>query len=651
MTGIADIRARLIAVLAIGMSVFHLYTGAAGIYTVPIQNGVHLAFAMALILLVRPTAAFAFRGGALLAAIYDAAVAMAAAFPLAYRLAYTDYLTAGRFIFVTPLTTLEICLGLAFIVAVLDLCRRQTGWPLVVIVLVFVAYPSFPDLPGIFAHRPYTIDIQLDTQYMSLAGIFSVPLTASAGYIAPFIIFGAFLERSGLGRFVIDFSIGLVGAFRGGPAKVAVIASALTGSISGSAPANVLTTGILTIPMMKRLGYPAYMAGAIEAAASTGGVLMPPVMGTIAFIMAQFTGVPYITIALYALIPASLYFFGVFLTVHWSAVHHGLSGIPREELPDWRDNILRRGHLIIPLFLLIYLMITGYSPQFAVTYSTAAVVIVSWLRRETRMGLRDILAAMENGAKGALIVAIATAAAGMIVGIFELTAIGLKFAQAATGAVNFLIVGMIVTMIVSIVLGMGVPPSVSYIVQVAVTIPMLQFFLTDDGMAKATAVIVSHFFVMYYSALAVLTPPDALASIAAAGVAGSPFMKTASHATRVAFVAFIVPFMFVYRPALLTLGTSWEIVTAISFAALGIAVLSMALEGYALRRLSPLERAVAFVSGGALMAPTVLADIFGLVGLGVLIAMQWISIGARRPAVAAVAQEEPSAAQPHPDEE
>jgi TRAP transporter 4TM/12TM fusion protein len=651
MTGIADIRGRLIAVIAIGMSAFHLYTGAAGIYTVPIQNGVHLAFAMALILLVRPTEPFSFRGGALAAGTYDVLITLAAALPLAYRLANNEYLTAGRFIFVTPLTPLELVFGLAFIVAVLDLCRRQTGWPLVAIVLVFLAYPSFSSLPGIFGHRPYSLSIQLDTQYMSLAGIFSVPLTASAGYIAPFIIFGAFLERSGLGRFVIDFSIGLVGPFRGGPAKVAVIASALTGSISGSAPANVLTTGILTIPMMKRLGYPAYMAGAIEAAASTGGVLMPPVMGTIAFIMAQFTGVPYITIALYALIPAGLYFFGVFLTVHWSAVHHGLSGIPRSELPDWRQNMLRRGHLMIPLFLLIYLMVAGYSPQLSVTYSTAAVVIVSWLRRETRMGLHDIIAAMENGAKGALIVAIATAAAGMIVGVFELTAIGLKFAQAATGAVNFLIVGMIVTMIVSIVLGMGVPPSVSYIVQVAVTIPMLQFFLTDDGMVKATAVIVSHFFVMYYSALAVLTPPDALASIAASGVAGSPFMKTAIHATRVAFVAFIVPFMFVYRPALLTFGTGWDIATAIGFAVLGIAVLSMALEGYSLRRLNPLERAVAFVTGGALIVPTALADIIGLVGLGVFIAMQWFPIGTRKPAVAALAQDEPSAGQARPEDD
>jgi TRAP transporter 4TM/12TM fusion protein len=371
------------------------------------------------------------------------------------------------------------------------------------------------------------------------------------------------------------------------------------------------------------LGYPAYWAGAISAAASTGGIIMPPIMGTVAFIMAQFTGIPYVTIALYALIPACLYFFGVFCTVHWSAVRHNIGGLRKEDLPDWRKSFRARGHLVLPLALLLYLMIAGYSPQFAVTWSIAAVIAVSWLRKETRMTWRDILTALENGGKGALLIAIATAGAGMIVGVFELTGVGLKLAQSATLLVDSLIVGMILTMLVTILLGMGVPPSVSYIVQIAVTIPMLQAFLKADGMAADTTVVVTHFFVMYYAALAVLTPPDALASVAAAGLAGAPFLKTGIHATRVAFVAFVVPFMFVFRPALLTLGTPTEIARDIVFAVLGIFITSMGLEGYGFRKLTLLERILALVSGIALIFPTRSADFIGLGLLVVLIALQW----------------------------
>jgi TRAP transporter 4TM/12TM fusion protein len=614
----------LIAAIAIAMSLFHLYTGAFGMFDVPVQAGVHLAFAMALILLIKPTPPlFAGPAGHAAALTYDAVVAAATAAPLWYRFQYLDYLTSGRFEFVTPLTPLEIGLGVAFVFAVLDLCRRETGWPLVIIIVIALIFPNVPHLPGVFDHEGYSIGIQADTQYMTLAGIFGIPLSASAEYITLFIIFGAFLERSGLGKFVIDFAVGLVGSFRGGPAKVAVVASALHGTISGSAPANVLTVGVLTIPMMKRIGYPAYMAGAIEAAASTGGVIMPPIMGTVAFIMAQFTGLPYVTIALYATIPALLYFFGIFLTVHWSAVRHNIGGLPRSELPDWRANFLARGHLLLPLALLLYLMIQGYSPQYAVTWSIGAVIAVSWLRRGTRMRGQDIVDALINGAKGCLIVAIATAAAGMIVGVFELTGVGLKLTQSATFLVHSLMTGLVLTMVVTIILGMGVPPSVSYIVQVAVTIPMLQHFLREGGMAPDTAVIVTHFFVMYYAALAVLTPPDALASIAASGVAGSPFMKTALHATRVAFVAFIIPYMFVYRPALLTLGTPFEIVKDVLAAMLGIVLTSMALEGYALRRLAWWERALCLAAGLALIFPSTSGDLIGLAIFAVLLAIQW----------------------------
>ena len=614
----ATLKRRLISAIAIAMSVFHIYTGVFGTFEVAIQTGVHLTFAMALILLVRPTEPFAFlpgKSGLLAARAFDIVIAAMALVPMAWRMWSIDYLTTGRFEFVTPVTPLEAAMGLAAVIAILELCRRETGWPLAGIVVVVLAFPFVSGLPWIFRHSGYTLGQSVDAQFLTLAGIFGLPLSASAEYIILFIIFGAFLEHSGLGKLIMDVTVGLVGRMRGGPAKVAVLASAMHGTISGSAPANVLTVGVLTIPLMKRLGYPAYMAGAIEAAASTGGIIMPPVMGSVAFIMAQFIGVPYGTIALYAIIPAFLYFFGIFLTVHWSALRHNIGGLPEEELPPWRRTFKENWHTLLPLGVLIYMMVEGYSAQYSVTLAIFACVLSSWFRKHTRMGLRQILEALENGAKGALMVAIATAAAGMIVGVFELTGVSLKFTQVATTIVSSLFVGLLVTMVVTIILGMGVPPSASYIVQVAVTIPMLQVFLKNGGMPAGTAVIVTHFFVMYYSALAVLTPPDALASVAAAGVAKSPFLKTGLHATRVAFVAFVVPFMFVYNPALLTLGTIPEIIEALVLAMLGIAITSIAFEGYLMRRLTVLERLLAFASGAAFIFPGWQSDLLAF-GLG-----------------------------------
>jgi len=497
MTADVGIKRRIISIVAVAMALFHIYTGVFGVFEVAIQTGVHLTFAMVLILLLRPTPRFKSLSpsrGTTVALAFDLVVAFAALAPMIFRFINLDYLTTGRFEFVTPVTPVEATMGLMVILAILELCRREAGLPLAGIVGLVLLYPLTPGLPWIFKHAGYTLGQSVDAQFLTLAGIFGIPLSASAEYIVLFIIFGAFLERSGLGKLIMDVTIGLVGQYRGGPAKVAVIASAMHGTISGSAPANVLTVGVLTIPMMKRLGYPAYMAGAIEAAASTGGVIMPPVMGSVAFIMAQFIGVPYGTIALYALIPAFLYFFGIFLTVHWSALRYDIGGLPKEDLPDWRATLKSNWHTLLPLIILVYMMMSSYSAQYSVTAAIGASVVVSWTRRHTRMGLRSIFEALENGAKGALLVAIATAAAGMIVGVFELTGIALKFTQVATAIVDTLFVGLLVTMGITIILGMGVPPSASYIIQVAVTIPMLQLFLKQDGMQAGVAVVVTHFF-------------------------------------------------------------------------------------------------------------------------------------------------------------
>ncbi len=614
-------KAHAIRIIGIAMSVFHVYTALFGLFESILQSGIHLIFALVLTLMIyahpRIGGGAAGRWASRALAV---AVGIAALVPLFWLVINVDYVMGGRMQFVSDVTWLELLFGCAFIAGLLELCRRVTGPVLPVIAILFLSFPFISGLPGVLGHAGYSLGEVVEIQFLTLAGVFAVPLAASASYIVLFIIFGAFLERSGLGAFIMDFSIGLVGRFRGGPAKVAVISSAMTGTISGSAMANVLTVGTVTIPLMKRSGYPAFMAGAIEAAASTGGALMPPVMGTVAFVMSEFSGIPYGQIIIYAAIPAILYYVGIFCTVHWAAVRYDARGLALSELPDWRAQLKGRWHLLIPIVLLIVLMEQDYSPQFAVVYSILSVVVVSWLRKDTRMGLGAILDALENGAKGAVLVAVATACAGMIIGVFELTSVGVKLAQQGTHIVGTLGMGLVITMVVSIILGMGVPPTISYIAQVAVTIPMLQAFLKASGVDPQTANAVSHFFVMYYSTLAVLTPPDALASIAAAGVARSPVMKTAWHATRTAFVAFIIPFMFVYRPALLMLGPWQEVVYAVAIATVGVVVLSVALEGYALRRLTLVERLLAFAAGFALVVPDPLLDKLG-VGLVVVLGL------------------------------
>lgn len=627
----AGIAGGLTRVVALAFSLYHLYIAGFGGIEAYRHRIIHLSLAVALALLMRPGS---HRLPRAIRFTINAALGLALAASLSYLLLNYAYLAGTRFQFVTPLTTLQMALGLAFIVSILELCRRVTGWVLPAIVAVIFLYPFIRGLPGLLGHGGYGVGIVVDAQYLTTVGAFGIPLGASADYIALFVIFGAFLERSGLGGFIIDLSSSLAGRFRGGPAKVAVIASAMTGTISGSAPANVLTTGTLTIPLMKRVGYPAQFAGAVEAAASTGGVIMPPVMGSIAFIMSQYTGIPYGRIVLYALVPALLYFFGLLLTVHWSALRHGIRGVEPSELVPWRRVMRERGHLILPVVLLVALIGQGYTPQFAVFYSIVAVVLVAALRPSTRMGLADVLQALERGAKSALMIALATAAAGMIVGVLDVTGVSVRFAQTAASLVDNLFLALVMTAIVSIALGLGIPPSASYIVQVAVTIPALIGFLTDGGMAAETALIVTHFFVMYYAALAVLTPPDALAAVAAAGIAGSDFLRTAVTGTRVAFAGFIVPFVLVYRPGLLLLGPVSGIVTAIVAAVGAIFVLSIALEGHFLRPLSIVTRALMFVAGAALVAPVALLDAIGAALAAAVCGYQiWVSRTEDRPAV------------------
>jgi len=501
-------------------------------------------------------------------------------------------------------------------VILLEAVRKMAGWALALIALIFILYGFLgPYLPGILNHAGYSLSNILDLNFLNTEGTFGIPLGASASYIALFIMFGAFLAKSGLGGLLMDLAMGLAGHTKGGPAKVSVIGSALHGMLSGSAVANVLTVGTTTIPIMKKIGYKPHFAGGVEAAASAGSQIMPPVMGIIAFLMAQYTGIPYIQIAGYALLPALLYFWGIWMMVSLEAVKLGLHGLPKHELPDWKSSLKKRWHLLLPIFILIFLLIQGFSPGYAVSYSILSIVIVANLRKDTRMGIGKILEAVESGVKGMLMIAVATAAAGIISGMFGLTGLGIRFtvlmSEMSGGSI---IIALLLTALAAFILGLGLPPSASYIVQIAITIPALVGMLktSEIGTVAENALLLSHMFVMYWASVAVITPPDALASFAAAGVAGSNPMTTALTATKLAFVAYIIPFMFVLNPAYLMIGAPAEIVLAVVSGILGVVAAAIAFQGFTQRKVGWFARAWAALAGLCILIPTTTTSLIGI---------------------------------------
>jgi len=376
------------------------------------------------------------------------------------------------------------------------------------------------------------------------------------------------------------------------------------------------------------MGYKPTFAAAVEAAASAGSQIMPPVMGIIAFIMVQYTGIPYIKIAGYALLPAVLYFFGIWMVVHYESVKLGLKGMPKEELPDWKSEIKNNWHLLLPVILLIGLLILGFSPGYSVSYSILSVVIVSYYKRQTRMDIKDILDSLEDGAKGLLMIAVATAAAGIISGMFGLTGIGIRFTVMLNDlAGGSLILSLIYTSIAAFILGMGLPPSASYIIQVVVTIPAIYNILgmSDTPAIADNALLLSHMFVMYFASFAVITPPDALAAFAAASIAKSPPIQTAIVATKLAFVAYFIPFLFVMNPAYLMIGSVYDVVLAIISGTLGIIALSIAMQGFIQERISWIPRLSFLISGMLIFIPGIYSSYAGIVLVSSLLGYYYIS--------------------------
>lgn len=590
----------ILKILAIAMACFHVYTAVFGMIETQRHRATHLAFVLALGFLMYPALK---KRKTKNPTVFDWVWAVAgAAASLYIVINYNQIFLRGGI----P-NQIDIIMGVILAVVILECVRRVVGVQLMIIALVFIAYAYFGRyMPGIFKHRGASVTRMVDHLYMTVEGIFSTALGTSATYITLFVIFAAFLERSGFSNFIKDIAMALAGGAVGGPAKVSVVTSAAFGTISGSAAANVVTTGAFTIPLMKDTGYPKEFAAAVEAVASTGGQLMPPVMGSAAFIMADYLGIAYIEIIKAAIIPVIFYYVSLFICVHLRAKKLGLKGISREHLPNAMEVMKARGHLIIPFLLVVFLLVKRFTPLYAGAVGIVAVIIAAALKKETRLGIKDIFWSLENGAKRCVSVAVSCASVGFVIGVCTLTGIStilgnyiLKIGQ------GNLILTAVLVMILSIIMGMGLPTVAVYVLLVSVAVPVVTTF--------DVPILAAHFFVFYFGLMANVTPPVAIPAYAAAGLAGSNPSKTGWMAFKLAMSGYLVPYLFLYNPHILMIDANFfQIFYAVLSPALGIFLLSISLEGYFMKALKPWEQVLAGCAALAAIAPGIRSDLFAL---------------------------------------
>ncbi|MBG9443360.1 TRAP transporter permease [Cytobacillus firmus] len=597
----------------LAFSLFHLYTGVFGMLTAQLQRSIHLGFALALIFLLFP-ARKKDRGRKHKVAWYDIILAILGIAVGAYWPLFIDEIVmrAGR------LTEIDFYVGLIAVLLVLEATRRAVGLPITIIAVIFLAYAMFgPYMPAFLAHRGLDLERLVQTMFFTTEGILGTPLGVSATFIFLFLLFGSFLVKTGVGQYFNDLAVSIAGKRTGGPAKVAIFSSALQGTISGSSVANVVTSGSFTIPMMKKLGYKKEFAGAVEATASTGGQIMPPIMGAAAFLMVEFIGggITYWDIAKAAAIPALLYFAGVWIMTHFEAKRVGLRGLKDEEMPN-RKEVMKKIYLLLPILAVIILLMSGMSVIRAALWSIVITVAVSMISKETRIGFRDAIDALVDGARTALGVAAATAAAGIIVGVVVKTGLGLKMANGLLDlSGGLLIPTLMLTMVAAIILGMGSPTTANYVITSTIAAPAIILLGVPDLSA--------HLFVFYFGIVADVTPPVALAAFAAAGVSGGDPIKTGVTASKLAIGAFIIPYMFVLSPELLMIDTTWYYLIWVVFTALaGMMAIGAGVIGYWLRKLNIFERLLGIAGGLLLIYPEGVTDIVGLCIFILLIALQ-----------------------------
>ena len=518
----------------------------------------------------------------------------------------------------TRIQTHHVIIGAIGILVLIELCRRCVGVPILCVLGALLIYTFYNQL----SYNPSLYQALKNIVYKlfyTTNGVIGTPVNVCYTYIVLFIIFGAFLERTGIANFFIALANRLAGWSAGGPAKVAVISSALCGMVSGSSVGNTVTTGSVTIPMMKKTGYHPDFAGAVEAAASTGGQIMPPIMGAAAFLMAEYMDLPYATVAVKAILPAVLYFTGIFISVHLEAKKLGLKGLSKDEMPKW-SFLLRKIYLLAPLVLLVWLVSSGAKTmQFSAAVSILAAVIVGFLNKDERLTFKKIFEALEAGAKGAITVGVACAIAGMIAGCITVTGLASILINAIVqlaGSATF--IGLILTMVCCIVLGMGVPTTANYCIMASTCAPIL--------IKMGFPLVAAHFFVFYFGIVADITPPVALAAYAGSAIAKGNPMKTGINATKLAIAAFIVPYIFAYSPAMLFVNVTsvWAVIQIVLSALLGIFGVAAGLEGFMLRKMNLLFRLICIGGGLGLMIPGALSDLVGLVLIGGVFAIQYV---------------------------
>ena len=606
-------------VVAVVLVLFSLYTAFFGVFSDMLQRSFHLGLVVFLIFTAH--GALARKTPRFISLAMDITLLLVGVGVLIYHVVFFDEV-AGRW---GELTEVEFWLGILCIGTLLEATRRSIGLPIVILALIFLAYAFLgPYLPGLLHHRGYSFERVIGHLYLGGGGIFGTPLGVSATFVIMIVIFGAMLERSGAGRVLMDIATGATGRSRGGPAKAAVVGSSLMGMISGTAVANVLTTGTISIPLMKRNGYRPHVAGAVEAVASTGGQLMPPVMGAAAFIMADLTEKPYLDIAAAAVLPAILYYIVLFTVVHLEAVKNGIPTLESHELPKLIPTFLHGGHLLLSLPVFAYMLIDGYSVMYASFWAIVCTFVVSYFKRTTRLTPKKLFASFIDGADAVLPVAAACATAGIIIGVITLTGLGLKFSSlivAVSG--DNLVVALILTLVASLLLGMGLPTAAAYILVSTLVAPAL----VDLGVDLLAA----HLFVFYGAMLSSITPPVAMAAYAAAGLADANPFEIAMTAVRFGIAAFIVPFFFVINPALIGIGEIGAIVTAAITATIGAGAIAIAIQGWLLQRVSIFERIIFFAGGLLLMMPEI-----GIAALGstfvVAVSMyQWVQTKPKEP--------------------
>ena len=604
----------LAGAIAAAMALYHMGIIAFAPPEAMIFRGTHLLFAITLVFLLYPlrTARGVGNPGP------EDWLAVAASLWAIGRL-FTDYQwLVLRMPYIDDPRPVDVVAGCLLVVLILDATRRAIGWALPVTSIVFLGWAYLSGSAGLLP--------LVDQLYLTTEGIFGSTLGVSAGYVVIFVLFGAFMERSGVGSLFMDFALALTGRATGGPGKVAVVSSSLFGSVSGSAVANVMVTGQVTIPLMKRSGFRPAFAAAVEAVASTGGQIMPPIMGAAAFVMAEFLQVTYLQVVAWATIPALLYYVATFAAVHFEAKRAGLMGLSAADVPRLGAVLANGWHLAVPLLIIVGGLFGGFSAPLSALVATLACFPAAALRRGTRANvtLPNLYGALVDGARGTLTIAMACACAGLVIGVIGLTGVGISFTQVVVNlAQQNLLLSLLMTMAAGIVLGMGMPTTPAYIVMVALLVPAL---ITLGVVAPA-----AHLFAFYFAILSAITPPVALAVFAASGLAKSALWETGLAAIKIGAAGFIVPFMFVYQPALLLIGDPVSIVFATCTAIAGCVLLAAALHGFLLRPMPIWERLVLFAAALALIVPGPITDGFGLACGGGLLLLQ---LRARRQAVA-----------------